>query len=235
MVRTWAHTKTRSSTRVAPSSPNRCESRCDTGAEEAGHSLSPSAIRVACQSSSVVAMVAIERQDEIGLAQMAALEAPRALHLADPQRADHPDQHQHREQVDQEGVPALMAQPRERRVLGDHPDHGDHDRRAQHQEAPEDEGVDEARARSAAAACAGRARSSPRARPGASVSPVRFTGAPACSSATRKRTRTANRAPLTASAAASSDGGDGDAYVPRTFLISAEIAGTTSCRSPITA
>ena len=31
------------------------------------------------------------------------------------------------------------------------------------------------------------------------------------------------------------DGGDGDAYVPRTFLISAEIAGTTSCRSPITA
>ena len=35
------------------------ESRCDTGAAEAGHSLRPSAIRVACHSSSVVAMVAI--------------------------------------------------------------------------------------------------------------------------------------------------------------------------------
>ena len=31
------------------------------------------------------------------------------------------------------------------------------------------------------------------------------------------------------------DGGDGDAYVCLAFLISAEIAGTTACRSPITA
>ena len=31
------------------------------------------------------------------------------------------------------------------------------------------------------------------------------------------------------------DGGDKNSYDPRAFLISAEIAGTTSCRSPITA
>ena len=31
------------------------------------------------------------------------------------------------------------------------------------------------------------------------------------------------------------NGGDGDSYVPLAFLISAEMAGTTSCRSPITA
>ena len=59
MVITWAHTNTRSSTRVRPSSANSLESRLETGAEDAGHSLRPSAIRVACHSSSVVAMVAI--------------------------------------------------------------------------------------------------------------------------------------------------------------------------------
>ncbi len=40
---------------------------------------------------------------------------------------------------------------------------------------------------------------------------------------------------LTASAAASATAEIGDAYAPLTFLISAEIAGTTSCRSPMTA
>ena len=69
-------------------------------------------------------------QDQVGLAEVAALEALRPLDLADPQRAGHADQHQHREQVDQERVPALVAEPRERGVLVDGPDHGDHDRRA---------------------------------------------------------------------------------------------------------
>ena len=66
-------------------------------------------------------------------------------------------------------------------------------------------------------------------------SPVRSAGAPACSSATRKRTRTAKRLSARRQQRGEDDGGDGDAYVPRTFLISAEIAGTTSCRSPMTA
>ena len=59
MSRTWAQTKTRSSTSVVESSANRPESALDTGDQSAGHSLIPSAIRVACQSSSVVTIPAI--------------------------------------------------------------------------------------------------------------------------------------------------------------------------------
>ena len=59
MISTWAQTKTRSSTSVAPPSPKRLDSASDTGDQPAGHSFSPSAIRDACQSSSVVTMPAI--------------------------------------------------------------------------------------------------------------------------------------------------------------------------------
>jgi hypothetical protein len=59
MIAMCAQTKTRSSTFVTPSSPNRFESAFETGDELAGHSFSPSAIREACQSSSVVTMPAI--------------------------------------------------------------------------------------------------------------------------------------------------------------------------------
>ena len=59
MISTCAQTKTRSSTSVASPSPNRPDSASDTGDHDAGHSFSPSAIRDACHSSSVVTIPAI--------------------------------------------------------------------------------------------------------------------------------------------------------------------------------
>ena len=59
MIRTWAQTKTRSSTSVAEPSPNSPDRAFDTGDHPSGHSLMPSAIRDACQSSSVVTIPAI--------------------------------------------------------------------------------------------------------------------------------------------------------------------------------
>ena len=59
MISTWAQTKTRSSTSVAEPSPKRPDSASETGDHDAGHSLRPSAIRDACQSSSVVTIPAI--------------------------------------------------------------------------------------------------------------------------------------------------------------------------------
>ena len=59
MIATCAHTKTRSSAFVAPPSPNSPLSRFETGDQPFGHSFSPSAMRDACQRSSVVTMPAI--------------------------------------------------------------------------------------------------------------------------------------------------------------------------------
>ena len=59
MISTCAQTKARSNTFVTSPSPNRFDSAFDTGDELAGHSFRPSAIRDACQSSSVVTMPAI--------------------------------------------------------------------------------------------------------------------------------------------------------------------------------
>src|SRR5215210_2319920 len=59
MIRTCAHTKTRSSTLVTPPSPNSPESAFESGDHDSGHSFKPSAMRDACQSTSVVTMPAI--------------------------------------------------------------------------------------------------------------------------------------------------------------------------------
>jgi len=59
MVSTWIQTKTRSSTFVVWSSANRCERALETGDHDAGHSFRWSAMRVACQSSSEITIVAI--------------------------------------------------------------------------------------------------------------------------------------------------------------------------------
>ncbi len=59
MISTCAHTNTRSSTSVTSPSPKRLESAFDTGDQSAGHSFSPSAIRDACHSNSVVTIPAI--------------------------------------------------------------------------------------------------------------------------------------------------------------------------------
>ena len=85
-------------------------------------------------------------EDQVGLAEVAALEPLGALHLADPERRDHADEDEHDEEVDEEREPALMPEPGKRRAFRDGADQRHHDRREEDQEAPEDEGVDEARA-----------------------------------------------------------------------------------------
>ena len=235
MISTCAHTKTRSSTSVTPPSPNSPDSASDTGDQPAGHSLMPSAIRDACHSSSVETMPGDHGQDEVGLAEVAALEALRALDLADAERPDHAEQHGHREHVDQQREPALVAEPRQRGVLAHRPDHRDDDRREEDDEAPEDQRVHEPRARAAGTACAGPARSSPRCARARGTSPVRSTGLPSRTRSTSSLARRANRPPQTASAAASATAPASDGYAERAFLSSAVIAGTISVRSPITA
>ena len=83
-------------------------------------------------------------EDEVGLAEVAALEPLRPLHLADPERGGDADEHEHDEEVDEECEPALRSEPRQRLALRDRADQRHHDRREQDQEAPEDERVDEA-------------------------------------------------------------------------------------------
>ena len=125
-------------------SPNRPESASETGDQLAGHSFRPSAIRDACQSSSVVTMPAISAR--IRSASPRWLPSKRAgrwtLRISD--RADHAGQHEHGEDVDEQREPALVAEPRQRRVAVDRPDHRDHDRREEDEEAPEDRRVDQA-------------------------------------------------------------------------------------------
>ena len=76
---------------------------------------------------------------------MATLEARRALDLADDDSRDHADQDEQCEDVDQQRVPALRAEPRQGRMCVDGADHGDDDRGEQDDEAPEDRGMHQAR------------------------------------------------------------------------------------------
>ena len=80
-------------------------------------------------------------EDQVGLAEVAALEAARAHDLADVERGRDADQHEHREDVDEQPEPALVPEPRDRRLAVDDADHRDDDRREQDEEAPEDERV----------------------------------------------------------------------------------------------
>ncbi len=84
-----------------------------------------------------------QAEDQVGLTEMAALEARGPLDLADPERGDHADEDQDAEDVDEEEVPALVAEPRERPVLVDRSEQRHEDRREEDDEPPEDEGVDE--------------------------------------------------------------------------------------------
>ena len=60
-----------------------------------------------------------ERQDQVGLADVAALEPGRPLHLADHERRDDAGEHEHGEDVHEEREPALASEPRDRRILRD--------------------------------------------------------------------------------------------------------------------
>ena len=92
-----------------------------------------------------------QREDEVRLAEVAAVEAPRSLHLADPERRRDAGEHEHDEDVDHERVPPLALEPAERRSGGkrglavDDPDDRHEDRREEDEEPPEDERVHEPR------------------------------------------------------------------------------------------
>ena len=85
-----------------------------------------------------------QAEDQVGLAEVAPLEPGRPLHLADQERRRHADEDEHAEHVDEEEEPPLMPEPGQRPVAIDRPEERHHDRREQDDEAPEDEGVHDA-------------------------------------------------------------------------------------------
>ena len=234
MVSTWAQTNTRSSTRVTASSPNRCESRCDTGAEEAGHSLSPSAIRVACHSSSVVAMVAISAR--IRSASPRWLPSKRRgrctlrIHRAQTtpistSTANTSTRNAYQPWSPSQGnVACLETTPIMAITIV-----GPSTRKPQKMKAwirPGPMRCSSLRWPSTiVASCSARRERSP----------VRLTGRTRLQQRHQEAHADGEQASAHRQRDGEHDGGDGDSYVPLTFLISAEIAGTTSCRSPITA
>ena len=174
-------------------------------------------------------------QDQVGLAEVAALEALRALHLADPHGGHHAEQHEHREHVDHQREPALVAEPRQRGVARRPP-------------------------RSSRSRSSGRGRRSPRRSPRASGpgpsrwNSLRWPSTISASLRTRRGTSSKRvdrlaephevdqqlRAAREQAAADGERGRErersgGDVYCERAFLSSAVIAGTISVRSPITA
>ena len=140
------------------------------------------------------------------------------------------DEHEHDEEVDHPAEPRLVPEPRQLRVLVDRGDHRHHDRREEHEEAPEDERVHQP------------GHEALQELPLAEHDLDLVLHPPADVGRAVVRLRAAHllreeRRPAPRAAA-----GDGDeqpeddgAYEPRTLLSSALIAGTISCRSPITA
>ena len=174
-----------------------------------------------------------QRQDQVGLTEVTALEAGGTLRLADQECAQDTDQDEHGEQVDHEREPALAPEPGQRRVAVDRPDQRDQDRRQEDEKAPEDDRVqragDEALEQLPLAEhdlrlCAQALRQVVEAldRLAAADEPPEQPGTPREERARdgeQRRQRERGR----------------EDYVCLVFLISAEIAGRISCRSPITA
>jgi hypothetical protein len=86
-----------------------------------------------------------QEQDEVGLAEVRAVEAARLDDLADPERDRNPGEHGEDEDVDHRHVPPLATEPREGPVTVDRADPRHHDRREQDEEPPEDQCVHHAR------------------------------------------------------------------------------------------
>jgi hypothetical protein len=82
---------------------------------------------------------ALEQQDVVGDLEVRAHEPDRALAEPDGERDRHADQGAHREQVDEQGEPALLGEPRDRPVDVHRAEERHHDRRQQDEEAPEQE------------------------------------------------------------------------------------------------
>ncbi len=173
-------------------------------------------------------------EDQVRLAAVRALEAARPHHRADHDGGRDADEHEDDEEVDEQHVPALVPEPRQRRVHVDRGDHRHEDRREEDEEAPEDERVHQPRhdalQQRALAEHVDRFVADARRRVAGAVRRARGADEP----------REEQRAPAEQRARhdeqrRESDRAGGDAYVPRAFLSSALMAGTISCRSPITA
>ena len=182
-------------------------------------------------------------EDEVGLAHVRAREPPRSLHLADPERCCDTDEDERREHVDEERVPPLALEPAERGARGkrlvtleDRRDRHE-DRREEDEESPEDEGVHDAWPEpleelplsendDRLVAHAGRNVRQPVGGLPRADEPVEEEG-----TAREQPARDPHRRDER------ERGGDARrrAQEPPAFRSSAEIAGTTSCRSPITA
>jgi hypothetical protein len=176
-----------------------------------------------------------QRQDQVGLSRAASLEAPRPLDMADREGGGHARQHQGREDVHEQRVPALVTEPGQRGAAVDGSDHRDQDRGQQHQEAPEDRGVHEARHEPLEQLAL--PRDQDRLGPQAARHVVEPPG----------RLSHAHQPVQLEDAAAEQAAADGEddgqcerarrhaGYVARSLRTSVEIAGTISRRSPITA
>ena len=175
-----------------------------------------------------------QTENQVGLAQVAPLKPGGALHLADAERGHHADEHEHAEDVDEEEVPPLVSEPGQRPVRVDGSEERHRDRREEDDEAPEDERVDKARdepleelplaehhgrlgARTAADLAGALRRLAKRDDPVEEMRPPR------------------EQAPGHRERGEQSKSGGDRAHPDREARIAAEIAGTTSCRSPITA
>ena len=211
--------------------------RPSTGDQPAGHSFRPAAIRVACQSSSVEHD---RRRSSRGSGRPRRGGCPRSARAAATLRittaATHAGQHEHGEDVGEQREPALVAEPRERGVAVD-------------------------RARSSPSRSSGTGRGSPRRSTRASgpapsrCSSLRWPSTIVASlrsraAARRRSARPACRMPHQADEAAAPGARTGrrrrraaprararrpGRHAARAFRSSAVIAGTISCRSPITA
>ena len=238
----------RSRTSAQLPSPNTCAIAFETGDQPAGHSFSPVAIRAACHRSSVSTISAIRPRIRSASPRWLPLNRSGRCTLRIQNADVDADEDEHDEEVDEEREPALGTEPRQRLALGDRADQRHHDRREEDEEAPEDERMDEpgaepleqlllpehddglvadpprhvvealhglARAgRAGSASARGGRRAGPRRR-------ARGRSASAETAVTRVTVRLRPRllgVPLT-----------------RAVRSSAEIAGSTSCRSPTTA
>ena len=228
---TCAQTKTRSSTRGAGIAP---ETQFERNDACAGHSFRPAAMRAACQPRSVRTTSAIiARMKSASPRCEPSKRAGRTTLRIHDGRHDAGEHEQH-EDVDERHEPALRAEPRDRPAAIDRADHRHHDRREEDEEAPEDRGVHDARHQPLEQLPL--AEHDHRLVPhpaGDIVAAVERLGG---AHEPREEERAAREEP----SRDGERGGErqrarGGRYVPRTFLSSAVIAGTISCRSPITA
>ena len=165
------------------------------------------------------------REYQVRLAEVRAFESRRPHDLADDERRDDPGEHEAGEDVAQHAVPL-----RRRHVTACRRDRGEHDRREQNEEAPEDERVHETRHEPL------KQLALPEHDFDLVLHPPRGVRGAIVRLCLEDEPRQEPRPPREEPAADDREHGECDgSYEPRTFRSSALIAGTISCRSPITA